>query len=116
MPWRFQVISYDPPVLADASGTTSSFVVPTSFRGDQLATMEARYADGSNAGPQNWTSYKEFDRDFSPNVAANQITLSSTFFAEVKGGTVELRFHFWSGEILDYTLVRSGSTVTGTAG
>jgi aryl-phospho-beta-D-glucosidase BglC (GH1 family) len=116
VPWRFQVISYDTPVLADASGTTGSFAIPTTFRGDQLATMEARYADGSNAGPQNWTSFKEFDRDFSPNVAANQITLSSTFFAEVRDGTVELRFHFWSGEILDYTLVRSGSTVTGSAG
>ena len=41
-------------------GTTSSFVIPTAFNGDRLATMEAVYADGGNAGPHNWTSFKEF--------------------------------------------------------
>ncbi|MEV0566444.1 hypothetical protein [Dactylosporangium sp. NPDC050588] len=38
---------FDPPVLAGATGTTAAFTLPTQFRGDQLATMEAKYADGS---------------------------------------------------------------------
>ncbi|NYI04503.1 cellulase family glycosylhydrolase [Allostreptomyces psammosilenae] len=114
-PWRIDVITYDTPTLSNATGTTSGFAVPTQFRGDQLATMEAKYADGSNAGPHNWTSFKEFDRAFSPNYAANTITLTSDFFAEVNDGArVTLTFHFWSGATVTYYVTRSGSSVTGS--
>jgi endoglucanase len=51
VPWRIDVITYDTPVLSDAAASTAAFSVPTRFRGDVLATMEARYDDGSNAGP-----------------------------------------------------------------
>lgn len=114
VPWTLRVINQETPVLQAASGTTASFVIPTAFTGDLLATMEARYADGSNAGPQNWTSYKEFDVTFRPDHAAGTITLTPEFFAEVNDGTVNLTFHFWSGDTVTYTLTKSGSTVTGT--
>jgi endoglucanase len=114
VPWTLRVINQETPVLRAASGTTASFAIPTSFTGDQLATMEAKYADGSNAGPQNWTSYKEFAYTFAPNYDAGTITLTPEFFAEVNDGTVNLTFHFWSGDTLTYTLTKSGSTVTGT--
>ncbi|MFI7500679.1 X2-like carbohydrate binding domain-containing protein [Streptomyces sp. NPDC049687] len=42
------------PLLSDANGSTGSFAIPTQFRGDMPATMEARYDDGSNAGPADW--------------------------------------------------------------
>ncbi|MEU7908615.1 cellulase family glycosylhydrolase [Actinoplanes sp. NPDC049118] len=115
VPWRLDVITYDVPVLQNATGTTSSFAIGSGFRGDQLATMEANYADGSNAGPQNWTPYKEFDRTFAPNYSADTITLTSDFFAEVNDGArVTLKFHFWSGAVLTYYVTRSGSSVTGS--
>ncbi|WP_199035178.1 cellulase family glycosylhydrolase [Glycomyces salinus] len=116
VPWRISVVSYDTPVVQDASGTTDSFAVPTQFNGDQLATMEAVYSDGSgNAGPQNWTSYKEFARAFEPDYDAGTISLTSDFFAEVNDGQeVTLTFHFWSGETLTYHVTKSGSSVTGT--
>jgi endoglucanase len=118
VPWRFRVITYDTPVLQAASGTTDGLVIPTAFDGDLLATMEATYADGSgNAGPHNWTSFKEFGRAFRPDYAANAITLPAAFFNEVKdGGTVNLTFHFWSGTTVSYTLVRTANQVTGTPG
>jgi endoglucanase len=116
VPWDVNVITYDTPVLQDATGTTSGLTIPTAFNGDQLATMEAVYADGTNAGPHNWTSYKEFGRTFAPDYAAGQITLKDLFFAEVNdNSTVTLTFHFWSGETLTYTLTRSGTTITGAA-
>jgi endoglucanase len=116
VPWRINIVTYDPPILQNATGTTTSFAIPTQFRGDQLATMEARYADGSNAGPHNWTSFKEFDVTFAPNYSANTITLTSAFFAEVNDGAqVRLTFHFWSGTTVSYTVVKSGSSVSGTA-
>ncbi|WP_129789089.1 cellulase family glycosylhydrolase [Promicromonospora panici] len=114
VPWTVRIINQETPVLQAASGTTGSFAIPTSFTGDLLATMEAKYADGSNAGPQNWTSYKEFDVTFRPDYAAGTITLTPEFFAEVNDGTVNLTFHFWSGDTLTYALTKTGTTVTGT--
>ena len=114
VPWTLRIINQESPVLQAASGTTGSFAIPTSFTGDLLATMEAKYADGSNAGPQNWTSYKEFDVTFAPDYDAGTIALTPAFFAEVNDGTVNLTFHFWSGETKAYTLTKTGSTVVGT--
>jgi endoglucanase len=116
VPWRFRVITYDPPVAQAASGTTDGTAVPMAFNGDLLATMEATYADGSgNAGPHNWTSYKEFGRAFRPDYAAGVVNLPAAFFQEVRDGVpVQLTFHFWSGTKVTYTVVRSGSVVTGT--
>ncbi|MFD1150265.1 cellulase family glycosylhydrolase [Saccharothrix hoggarensis] len=115
VPWRINLITHDTPVLQNATGTTSAFAIPTAFRGDQLATMEAKYADGSNAGPHNWTSYKEFDRAFAPNYTTNVTTLTSDFFAEVADGArVTLTFHYWSGAKVTYHVTRTGTSVTGT--
>ncbi|MCW6004204.1 cellulase family glycosylhydrolase [Micromonospora sp. CPCC 205371] len=115
VPWRISIITFDPPVVSNATGTTSSFAVPTQFRGDQLATMEAKYADGTGAGPHNWTTFKEFDVAFAPDYTANTITLTSAFFAEVNDGArVTLTFHFWSGTTLTYYVTKSGSNVTGS--
>ncbi|HZG02943.1 MAG TPA: cellulase family glycosylhydrolase [Streptomyces sp.] len=115
VPWRINLITHDVPVLRDATGTTSSFTIPTDFRGDRLATMEARYADGSNAGPHDWTSYKEFDRAFAPDYTANVTKLTPDFFAEVRDGSrVTLTFHYWSGATVTYYVTKSGTSVTGT--
>ncbi len=117
VPWRLDVISYDTPVLSAAAGATDAFALPAAFNGDRLATMTATYADGSNAGPQNWTPYKEYDATFSPDYTAGVIKLTSAFFAEVNGGSpVTLTFIFWSGATVTYHVTRTGTTVTGTAG
>jgi endoglucanase len=114
VPWTVRILNQETPVLQGASGTTGSFAIPTSFTGDQLATMEAKYADGTNAGPQNWTSYKEFDVAFAPDYSAGTIKLTPAFFAEVNDGTVNLTFHFWSGDTVTYTLTKTGTQITGT--
>jgi endoglucanase len=77
--------------------------------------MEAKYADGSNAGPHNWTSFKEFDVTFAPNYSSNVITLTAAFFNEVNNGArVTLTFLLWSGARVTYYVTKSGSTVTGS--
>lgn len=113
--WSIHVLYYNTPVLQNASGTTSGFVIPTAFNGDRLATMEAVYAAGGNAGPQNWTSFKEFSYTFSPSYTNNQITLTQNFFNEVNDGVVNLKFHFWSGAVINYTITKSGTSVVGEA-
>lgn len=115
VPWRLDVVSYDRPVVQPADGTTGAYAVPTAFDGDRLATMTATYADGSFAGPHNWTAYKEFDRAFTPDYPAGTIRLTPEFFAEVTDGApVTLTFVFWSGETVAYRVTRTGATVTGT--
>ncbi|RRR98449.1 cellulase family glycosylhydrolase [Glycomyces terrestris] len=115
VPWRISVISYDQPTMSAATGASATFAIPTQFKGDQLATMEAKYADGTNAGPQNWTSYKEFGRAFNPDYAAGTVTLPTAFWSEVTDGQkVTLTFHFWSGRTVTYYVTESGGTVTGS--
>lgn len=116
VPWNLDVISYDTPVLAAATGATDAFALPAAFNGDRLATMTATYADGSNAGPQSWTPYKEYDATFTPDYTAGVIRLTPAFFAEVNDGApVTLTFIFWSGATVTYHVTRTGTTVTGTA-
>ncbi len=115
VPWRVNVMTYDPPMLSNVSGSTSGLAIPAMFRGDVLATMEARYADGSNAGPHNWTSFKEFDVTFAPNYTANNIMLTTAFFNEVNAGArVTLTLHFWSGTTVTYFVTKNGTSVTGS--
>jgi aryl-phospho-beta-D-glucosidase BglC (GH1 family) len=137
VPWRVDIRTYDQPTLQNATGTTASFAIPTNFRGDQLATIEAKYADGSNAGPANWTSYKEFTRAFEPNYSGNTTALAITkqeddgttsmptdFFTEEvdkvrvptvnDGARVTLTFHFWSGAKATYYITKNGTSVTGS--
>ncbi|WP_086666124.1 cellulase family glycosylhydrolase [Lentzea kentuckyensis] len=115
VPWKLYVITYDTPILSDAGGTTAQFEIPTAFRGDQLATMEAKYDDGTNAGPNDWTSFKEFDTTFAPNYADGRTIVKPDFFNAVRDNVrVTLTFHYWSGAEVTYHVTRSGSTVTGT--
>jgi hypothetical protein len=44
----------------------------------------------------------------------NTLLLTPEFFTEVKDGTVDLTFHFWSGARTSYRITKTGSTVTGT--
>jgi endoglucanase len=115
LPWRINIVTYDTPTLADATGTTAAFAIPATFRGDRVATMEAKYADGSNAGPQNWTSFKEFAYTYLPDYTAGTIALKPELFADVTDGAkVTLTLHFWSGAKLTYYVTKSGSAVTGS--
>lgn len=115
VPWHINVITNDTPVVSDATGTTASFAIPTRFNGDVLATMEAKYADGSGAGPASWTSYQEFTTAFAPDYPNGAITLTPAFFdALTDGARVTLTFHFWSGALVTYYVTKTGTTVTGS--
>jgi aryl-phospho-beta-D-glucosidase BglC (GH1 family) len=114
VPWQIDVITSDPPVQSADTGTTASFAIPTRFHGDQLATMEAEYADGSNAGPADWTSFKQFWAHFQPDHDAGSVILKPEFFAELDDGRVTLTFHFWSGTQTTYYITKNGTAVTGS--
>lgn len=122
--WRIDVITYDTRLLSDATGTTDScdadpwghcFAIPTNFRGDVLSTMEARYDDGSNAGPASWTAFQQYGNAFWADTPNGAINLTPGFFNTINDGArVTLTFHFWSGATATYAITRTGSSVTGT--
>jgi aryl-phospho-beta-D-glucosidase BglC (GH1 family) len=109
--WNVDLIHYSTPVLSPAEGTTAGFDIPVQFNGSRLSTLEAMYTDGTGAGPQNWTTYKEYDNAFSVNYDANKVTMTSKFFAEAKDGEIILKLHFQSGEVIEYIIVKNGNTV-----
>ncbi|GHH42514.1 cellulase family glycosylhydrolase [Streptomyces candidus] len=116
LPWRIDVVTYDTPVLSDATGSATAFAVPTRYQGDQLATMEATYGDGTNAGPTGWTPFQEFNVAFSPDYPKGTIVLTRAFLDALReGGTAHLTFHFHSGAKVQYKVVKSAGSVTGTA-
>jgi endoglucanase len=117
--WYFTIYNYETPVIKDSMGTTSNFTIPLQYNGDQLKTLEAKYVDdGSNAGPQNWTSFKEFGYAFGPNYEDNLVTFpngNERFFKELNDKReVELTFHFWSGETVKYFITKDGDNIIGT--
>jgi hypothetical protein len=90
----------------------SSHPVP----GDVLATMHATYADGSNAGPKDWTPYQEFNATFSPDYPNGAIELTAEFLNALRDGEpATLTFHFYSDATVTYHVTRSGTSVAGTA-
>jgi len=102
--WQIHVRTFSPPVLSTAAGSTGGpLVIPAALNGDLLATMEARYADGTPAGPANWTAFKEWGV-FLPDYANNTITVTQDFFTGMSAGTVNLTFYFWSGQTAKYQL------------
>ena len=116
VPWNIHVITFSPVTQANATGdTTNGLVIPTRFNGDVLAEMEAKYADGSGAGPASWTTFQEFGGSYKPDTAGNTITMTPDFVKAINDGVpVTLTFYFWSGAKTTYTVTKSGTTVTGT--
>lgn len=116
VPWHINVVTYDPVTQSNATGTAAGgLTIPTQFNGDVLATMEAKYADGSGAGPASWTTYQAFTSSFAPDYSNGAITLTPAFLGAINDGArVTLTFHFWSGDTTTYYVTKSGTTVTGS--
>lgn len=111
--WKWKVIVSTEPELGRATGTIDTFSIPTQFQGDQLATMEAVYSSGENTAPQDWTPFKEFLTTFAPSYETNEIKLQQDWLKELHDGQIKLTFHFWSGEVIPYTLIKNGNQVSG---
>jgi endoglucanase len=112
--WTFHLLSYKTPTTRRVEGGSRElFVLPVQFNGDKLATLETTYATGGNAGPDEWTPYKEFGKAFSPDYENNLIQIPSAFFKQVKDGEILVKLHFWSGAVLDYKLTVNGDAVNG---
>jgi hypothetical protein len=112
--WKLHVHYTSAPELSPSSTVGGDLVIPTAFNGDLLATIEARRADGSPAGPANWTPFKERGVVYLPDYTNNTITIDDSFFTGEPAGTIDLKFHFWSGQVATYQLtLQSGGSPGG---
>ena len=111
--WRIFVTYYKSLELEIAQGSASQLLIPTTFNGSIISTMEATYQDGSAAGPQNWTTFKEYGYTFAPDYEKGNIIIKDKLLTECLDGVINLTFHLQSGEKIIYVLNKSGSTVTG---
>lgn len=110
--WKINVIHYDTPILKDMEESIDNFFIPVAFNGAQLKAMEAVYKkSGKNTPPNDWTPFKEYNLIFKPS--AYKISLSPDFLRGLEDGEILLKFHFWSGEIIEYTLVKEGDRIKG---
>lgn len=100
------------PLLGKGKGTTAGFNIPIQFNGSKLLTLEALNADGTATGPANWTTYKQFGDSFTVDYTTNTLTMTNTFFNACNDGTITLKLHFESGEVLQCNITKSGTTVT----
>ncbi|WP_331730594.1 cellulase family glycosylhydrolase [Streptomyces sp. NBC_01174] len=117
VPWNIDIVTNDNPTVAAATGTTDGLTIPTQYQGNNLATMHSTYADGTNAGPTDWTPYQTFNETFSPDYPNSTIVLTPLFLNSLRDGdTATLVFHFYSGQTATYKVTKNGSTVTGTVG
>ncbi len=108
LPWSLSVRHQAAPVLGAAASTKSgALMIPTSFNGDLLATIEVGYVAAPGypyPGPANWTAFKLYGDVYQPDYASNTITIKKEFFAETSNEPVDLTFHFWSGQKVNYRL------------
>ncbi len=104
--WKIYVRYAASPVASAFTSISGGEVsIPTACNGDLLATIESRYADGSNAGPVGWSAFPFWGSDFHPDYANNAIVLSSGFLSSAPANSViNFKFHFRSGKVLNYQM------------
>ena len=105
--WKIHLRYAAAPVASALSSISggAALSIPTVFNGDVLATIESRYADGSNAGPVGWSAFPFWGSDFHPDYTNNAIVLSSGFLSSAPvNSVINFKFYFWSGKVLTYQI------------
>lgn len=113
--WKINIIYVDTPSMISSQSPEGIFTIPTWFNGDSLATMEAVYTSGGNAGPNDWTPFKEYNKAFYPDYKTGEIKFTADFWKEVKDGEVQLKMHFWSGAVIPYTITKTNGQIVGVS-
>lgn len=109
--WILYINYSKSPVIGKGSGDKTGYAIKVKFNGNVLSTLEAVKEDGSGIGPQNWTSYKEYDYAFTVDYKAGTVTFTDKFFNEAEDGTVLVKFHFQNGDTADTEFTISGDKV-----
>jgi hypothetical protein len=105
--WNIYIDHYEKPVVGTGQMVGNNFEIPVQFNGSKLLTLEAVYSNGTGAGPNNWTTYKEYNNIYTPDYTSNKVIIKDKFFAEAKAEKITFKLHFQSGEILQSSIILS---------
>ncbi len=114
--WHQYLEKYTQPILSNAEGSTDGFSIPTKFNGAKLRRATAFDGEGNVVGPNSsWWRYLQYNSAFMADYENGTIELYNNFFndSSIKDGEIKLSFEFYDGQIVEYNLLKNGSTITG---
>ena len=114
--WHQYLEKYTQPILSNAEGTTEGFSIPTKFNGAKLRRATAFDKEGNVVGPNSsWWRYLQYSSAFMADYENGTIEIYNNFFndSSINDGEIKLSFEFYDGQIVEYTLLKDGSTITG---
>ena len=92
---------------------TSGLNIPVTFNGSKLRRASAHDAAGKRIGPNGWSTYDKFGDDFTADNTNISILAGFLSNSSVLDGTIKFTFEFFDGQVINYSIQKSGSNVTG---
>ena len=112
--WHQYLIKYTTPAFQTATGgATSGLNIPVTFNGSKLRRASAHDAAGNRIGPTSWFTYDKFGDDFTADNTKISILPGFLSNSSVLDGTIKFTFEFYDGQVINYSIQKSGSNVTG---
>lgn len=110
--WKINVYQIQQPALKSYGSEGEEWEIPMEEGGDIVASMEAFTEDNKPVGPLDWTTYQEYGYCFIPDYKSHSITLTKDFIGSLpKDKKITLRFHFRSGLVVDYSIIKEDKGV-----
>lgn len=114
--WHEYLVKYTKPVLSEATGDVSGFSIPVDFNGTKLRRVTAYNANEDRVGPNSsWWNYLQYNSSFIADYEKNTIEIFEIFFSDdsIEDGEIKFKFEFYDGQVIEYTILKEGSNVTG---
>ena len=113
--WHQYLVKYTKPELSPVTGTTSGISIPVDFNGAKLRRATA-FNESGKVGPHSgWWAYLQYNGAFYADYNKGTIEISKAFFDDgsVKDGDIKFVFEFYDGQVVNYALKKSCTSVTG---
>ncbi len=105
--WNISLIKVGKPSFKKDGTKEASWNIPMQDQGDAVISMEAFTKNKKPVGPLDWTTYQEYGYSFLPDYENHSLNLTEEFLAFLpEKKEIVLRFHFRSGQVLDYSIIK----------
>jgi endoglucanase len=113
--WHQYLIKYAAPVFQTAKGsTTGGIIVPVSYNGTKVRRAAAFDASGNRVGGNSWSKYMQFGGQFNADYRFDTFYITKDFFdSSVMDGKINFKIEFYDGQMITYSIQKSGNDVTG---
>lgn len=110
--WKIDLYKVGKPSFVKTGTKEETLSIPIKEAGDTIIAMESFGKDKKPVGPLDWTTYQEYGYSFLPDYENHLLHLTSEFLSSLPmKKEVVLRFHFKSGQTVDYSIIKDGEGV-----